>query len=226
MRDKRIADPRELLSRLPDGTVLLVGGFGDVGIPYGLLDAVRDGGARNLTLVSINAGRGDTGIAALIASGQVARIICTFPRTAGSVAFEQAYADGRIVLELVPMGTLVERLRAAGAGIPAFYTRVAAGTLLGEGKEVRAFGRRDCVLETALHGDVALVAADRADTFGNLTYRGTSRNLNPVIAQAARMTIAEVGACVALGEIEPDAIVTPGVYVDYVFVREASPCAG
>ena len=199
MRDKRVRDAAEAVADLADGAVLLVGGFGDGGIPFALLDAVRDAGARNLTVVSINAGSGGSGIAALIASGQVARMICTFPRTAGSVAFENAYAAGRIALELVPMGPLVERLRAAGAGIPAFYTAVAAGTELAKGKEARSFGGRDCVLETALGGDVALVAADRADTFGNLTYLGTSRNLNPVIAQAATLTIAEVAACVPPG---------------------------
>lgn len=224
MRDKRAGSAAEALAGLADGAVLLVGGFGDGGIPFTLLDAVRDGGARELTIVSINAGRGDTGIAALIASGQATRAICTFPRTAGSVAFEEAYAAGRIALELVPMGTLVERLRAAGAGIPAFYTAVSAGTELARGKEVRTFGGRDCVLETALHGDVALVAADRADSFGNLSYKGTSRNLNPVVAQAARLTVAEVRECLALGGIAPEEVVTPGVYVDRVVVRGAA-CA-
>lgn len=218
MRDKRVGSAAEAVAGIADGAVLLVGGFGDGGIPHALLGAVRDGGARNLTIVSINAGSGDMGIAALIASGQATRAICTFPRTAGSVAFEDAYAAGRIALELVPMGTLVERLRAAGAGIPAFYTAVAAGTDLAKGKEVRPFGGRDCVLETALHGDVALVAADKADSFGNLTYRGTSRNLNPVIAQAARLTVAEVTECVDVGALPSAEIVTPGVYVDRILV--------
>lgn len=200
--------------QLRDGATILVGGFGDSGIPFQLLDTVRDTGARDLTIVSINAGRGSEGIAALIDSGQCTRIICSFPRTAGSVAFERAYAAERIELELVPMGTLVERLRAGGAGISAFYTRVAAGTLLAEGKEVRLFDGVPNILETAIRGDIGLVRASRADTFGNLDYRGVARNLNPVVAKAARLTVAEVDEIVDPGAIDPAAVVTPGAYVD------------
>jgi 3-oxoacid CoA-transferase A subunit len=225
VRDKLCNGPAEALADLNDGATLLVGGFGDSGIPLTLLSAIRESGIRDLTIVSINAGRGNEGIAGLIAARQVRRIICTFPRTAGSVAFEEAYAEGRLLLDLVPMGTLVERLRAAGAGIPAFYTSVSAGTALAEGKETRNFAGRCCVLETALHGDVAIIAANRADRFGNLTYSGTARNLNPVLAKAARLSIAEVNECLPLGTLCPEEILTPGVYVDRLVLREASLCA-
>lgn len=185
-------------------------------MPFALLDAVHRRGFSDLTIVSINAGSGSTGIASLIDAGQVARMICSFPRTAGSVAFERAYLAKRIALELVPMGTLVERLRAGGAGIAAFYTRVAAGTALQAGKEVREFGGQLHVFEQAIRADVALIRADRADLLGNLTYRGVERNLNPVAAKAASLTVAEAREIVALGTIAPADVVTPSAYVDHV----------
>lgn len=210
----------EAVAHLQDGATVLVGGFGDSGIPFQLLDAVRQTNARDLTIVSINAGRADAGIAALIDSGQATRIICSFPRTAGSVAFERAYKAGKIALELVPMGTLVERLRAGGAGISAFYTRVAAGTLLGEGKDVREFDGVPNILETAIRGDLGLVRAACADGFGNLVYRGVARNLNPVVAKAGAITAVEVDEIVATGQIEPTMVATPGAYVDRIILRE------
>jgi 3-oxoadipate CoA-transferase alpha subunit len=210
------AKPLDALGALKDGTTIVVGGFGDSGIPFGLLDAVHALGTRGLTVISINAGRGSSGIAALISSGQVDRIICSFPRTAGSSVFEQSYLANRIALELVPMGTLVERLRAGAAGIPAFYTAVGVGTRLQDGKPVRDFNGQTHVLEFALRADLALIRAHRSDTFGNLTYRGVDRNLNPVAAKAARFTIAEVDEVVELGTIAPDTVVTPGLYVDRI----------
>lgn len=217
MARRDFADAAE---RLGDGATVLVGGFGDSGIPFQLLDMVRQTGARDLTIVSINAGRGDEGISGLINSGQCTRIICSFPRTAGSVAFERAYAAGRIELELVPMGTLVERLRAGGAGISAFYTRVAAGTLLARAKEVREFDGVPNILETAIRGDIGLVRANRADSFGNLDYRGVARNLNPVVAKAARLTVAEVDEILEPGAIDPAAVVTSGAYVDRLVLHK------
>ena len=216
LRSKTVASPIEALAGLSDGATLLVGGFGDAGIPHALLRAVLDVGCGDLTVVAINAGSGDVGIAALIASGLVRRMICSFPRTAGSVAFEEAYRASRIELELVAMGTLVERLRAGAGGIAGFYTRTGVGTLLCEGKEVRDFGGRPHLLEHAIRGDVALVRAHKADTFGNLTYRGADRNLNPVVAKAGTLTIAEVERIVPIGSIPPHEIVTPGAYVQKI----------
>lgn len=213
---KIVSNAQLALDGLCGGATVLVGGFGDSGIPFGLLHAVRDLGLRELTLVSINAGSGLEGIASLIAGGCVRRIVCSFPRTAGSVAFEAAYTEGTIELELVAMGTLVERIRAGGNGTAAFYTRTAADTLLAEAKEVRVFDGRPHVLETAIRGDVALIRAHKADAFGNLVYRGTDRNLNPVVAKAASRVIAEVDEVVPLGLISPEEVVTPGVYVDRV----------
>jgi 3-oxoadipate CoA-transferase alpha subunit len=202
-----------------DGSTILVGGFGDAGIPYMSLDALRRTGIRNLTLVSINAGAGSEGIAGLIAAGSVRRIVCSFPRTAGSVAFEAAYREGQIELELAAMGTLVERLRAGGGGIGGFYTRTGIGTLLAQGKDVRHIAGIPHIFEQAIKADVALVRAHLADPFGNLTYRGVERNLNPVVAKAGALTIAEVEEIVPLGAIPATVVVTPGVYVQRVFQR-------
>lgn len=212
--------PRQAVEGLCDGAVLLVGGFGDSGIPFGLLDAVYDNGARDLTVVSINAGSGLTGIARLIDGRRVGKIICSFPRTAGSVAFEAAYEARQIDLELVPMGTLVERLRAGGAGIAAFFTRVGAGTLLAKGKEMRTIGGQEHILETAIVGDFGLVRAARADAFGNLDYAGVARNLNPVVAKAARVAAVEVDE-LTTDFLVPDRIITPGVYIDRIVQRSA-----
>jgi 3-oxoadipate CoA-transferase alpha subunit len=205
----------EALGAVPDGSRIIVGGFGDRGIPFALLDGLSDLDVRHLTLISINAGRGRTGISRLISEGRVEKMICCFPRTAGSVAFEEAYAAGRIALELVPMGTLVARLQAGAAGNAAFYTPVGAGTELAAGKEVREFEGRAHVLELALRGDIGLVRAEHGDPFGNLLYRGTDRNLNPLAARASDRSVAEV-SLLQDRPLDPESVETPGLYVDRV----------
>ena len=215
MIDKRRADIHTMLEACPglhDGATVLVGGFGDAGVPLRLLEGLCALGLRDLTLVSNNAGAGDQGLAALLKTGAVRRIVCSFPRSAGSHVFEERYAAGQLELELVPQGTLAERLRAGGAGIPAFYTPTGFGTPLAEGKETRSFDGRGYVLEHALRGDVALIHAACGDRYGNLTYAKTARNFNPVMATAARTTLAEVRRCV--DALDPEAIATPGIYVD------------
>ena len=217
MIDKRRAGIREMLEACPglhDGATVLVGGFGDAGVPVQLVEALATLGLRDLTLVSNNAGAGDHGLAALLKTGAVRRIVCSFPRSAGSHVFESLFAAGKIELELVPQGTLAERLRAGGAGIPAFYTPTGYGTPLADGKETREFDGRGHVLELALRGDVALVHAACGDRFGNLTYAKTARNFNPVMATAAPTTLAEVRQLV--DAIEPEIVVTPGLYVTRV----------
>ena len=217
MIDKTVATAAAAVEGIADGSTVLVGGFGNPGVPLALLDALIAQGARELTVVSNHAGNGDTGLAALLAAGRVRKIVCSFPRHKDSHVFERLYQAGRIELELVPQGTMAERLRAAGAGIPAFYTPTGAGTALAAGKETREIDGRACVLEHALHGDVALVAADRADRWGNLVYRKAARNFGPVMATAARRTIAQVREVVPLGALDPEAIVTPGIYVSRVW---------
>jgi 3-oxoadipate CoA-transferase alpha subunit len=205
----------EAMNGVRDGATVLVGGFGSVGQPNALIEGLIEHGARHLTVVANNAGNApDTGLGKLIKLGRVARMICSFPR--GSVAFEELYRAGKIELEITPQGTLAERMRAAGAGIPAFYTPTAAGTKLADGKEQREIDGRTYVLEKALHGDVALVEAWRADRWGNLTYRATGRNFNPVMAMAGKLTIAQAQHIVELGEIDPEVIVTAGLFVDRV----------
>lgn len=199
---------------LRDGATVLIGGFGDAGVPERLIETVLDVGLRNLTLVSNNAGSGDYGLALLLKAGCVGKMICSFPRSAGSVIFEELYAAGKVDLEIVPQGTLAERIRAGGAGVPAFYTATAYGTPLAEGKETREFDGRNYVMEHAIHGDVALVHAREGDRWGNLTYAKTSRNFNPIMAMAASSTIAEVRGFVDM--IDPEVIVTPGIFVDRV----------
>ncbi len=216
MIDKIVPTLAEAIAGIADGATVLVGGFGHVGAPNALCEALAETSARGLVVVSNNAGGGEAGLARLLASGKVRRIICSHPRSPEGYVFRALFEAGRIELEIVPQGTLAERLRAAGAGIAAFYTPTAAGTLLAEGKETRAFGGRLHVLETALAADVALVAADRADRWGNLAYRRAGRNFNPVMATAARLTIAQVQSVVPLGGLDPDQIHTPGVYVDRV----------
>jgi 3-oxoadipate CoA-transferase alpha subunit len=218
MIDKRVKSFEEALAGIGDGAVVLVGGFGAVGQPNALIEAMAEiSTARDLTVVANNAGVGrDRGLAKLLGTGRVAKIVCSFPRSKGSVVFDELYDAGKLALELVPQGTLAERIRAAGAGIPAFYTATGYGTVLAEGKETRPFGDRMYVLEQALHGDVALVEAWQADRWGNLTYRTSGRNFNPVMATAAKLTIVQTQHLVELGELAPDAIVTPGVYVDRV----------
>tara|TARA_E500000318_G_scaffold107412_2_gene116657 strand:+ start:4728 stop:5411 length:684 start_codon:yes stop_codon:yes gene_type:complete len=207
----------DAVSGVKDGSTVLISGFGAAGVPTDLIHALLDQGARDLTVVSNNAGAGDRGLAALLKEGRVSRIVCSYPRSAGSVAFDELYAAGKIELELVPQGTLSERMRAAGAGIAAFYTPTSVGTQLAEGKEVREIDGREYVLEYALKGDVALVQAEKADRWGNLIYNKSARNFGPVMATAAELTIVEARQIVELGEIDPEIIVTPGVFVDRVF---------
>jgi 3-oxoadipate CoA-transferase alpha subunit len=201
---------------IADGSTILIGGFGGAGMPSALLGALIEQGAKNLTVVNNNAGNGDTGLAALIAAKQVRKIICSFPRQADSWHFDKAYRAGELELELVPQGTLAERIRAAGAGIGAFFTPTAFGTQLAEGKETRRIGDRDYVLEHPIHADYALIKADRGDRWGNLTYRMTARNFGPIMASAAKCTIAQVRETVELGQLDPEAVVTPGIFVKRV----------
>jgi 3-oxoadipate CoA-transferase alpha subunit len=211
-----LADADAAVADVPDGATVLIGGFGPAGQPIELIDALRRQGARDLTVVNNNAGNGDTGLAALLAAGQVRKIICSFPRQTDSWVFDGLYRDGRIELELVPQGNLAERLRAAGAGIGAFYCPTAVGTPLAEGKEHRTIDGRDYLLEFPIKGDYALIKAHRADGAGNLVYRKTARNFGPVMATAATTTVAQVGEVVPAGELDPEAVVTPGIYVDRV----------
>jgi 3-oxoadipate CoA-transferase alpha subunit len=219
--DKRVASVAEALAGVKDGSVVLLGGFGVVGQPQELLFGLIETGARDLTIVSNNAGFGSPALPKLFATGRVAKLLCSFPRPTPP-AFEELYRAGKIKLEVVPQGTIAERIRAAACGIPAFYTPTSVGTKLGEGKEVREFDGRLYVMERALHADVALIQAWRADRWGNLTYRGTGRNFNPVMAMAADLTVVQTRHMVELGELDPETIVTPGIFVDRV-VRVDSP---
>lgn len=215
MINKLVTTMAQAMNGIRDGATVLVGGFGAVGQPGALIDGLIEQGAGSLTVVANNAGNApDSGLGKLIALGRVARMICSFPR--GSPAFEQKYRAGKIALEITPQGTLAERLRAAGAGVPAFYTATAAGTKLAHGKETREIDGRIFVLEHALHGDVALVEAWRADRWGNLTYRATARNFNPVMAMAGKLTIVQTQHVAELGAIDPESIVTAGLFVDRV----------
>lgn len=210
------ADPDEAVTGIEDGATVLIGGFGMAGMPVQLIDALIRQGATDLTVVSNNAGNGDTGLAALLAAGRVRTVICSFPRQADSWVFDGLYRAGRIELEVVPQGTLAERMRAAGAGIGAFYCPTGVGTPLAEGKEVRELDGRTYVLEHPLRGDVALIGAHRADRMGNLVYRKTARNFGPVMATAASTVIAQVHEVVDVGAIDPEAVVTPSIYVDRI----------
>lgn len=216
MLDKRVRSLAEAVAGVRDGATVLIGGFGNAGIPVELIHALIDQGARDLTVVSNNAGSGRTDLAALLAAGRVRKIVCSYPKTSGSVAFEELYAAGRIELELVPQGTLTERIRAGGAGIGGFYTPTAVGTMLAEGKEVRRLDGRDYVLEKPIKGDVALVKAERADRWGNLVFHASARNFGPVMASAAAITAAQARAIVELGALDPEAIATPGIFVHRV----------
>ena len=216
MIDKRVASMADAMAGIKDGATVLLGGFGSVGQPSALVDGLIEHGARDLVVVNNNAGTGHTGLARLMELGRIRRIICSFPRSTGSVVFEELYKAGKIELEIVPQGTLAERMHAAGAGIPAFYTPTAAGTLLAHGKETREINGRTYVLEYALPGDVALIEAWEADRWGNLTYNKSGRNLNPVMAMAAKLTIAQVHHIADLGTLDPECIVTPGIFVDRV----------
>lgn len=221
MIDKIAASVADALAGVQDGATVLIGGFGTAGTPGELIDGLIAQGARELTLVCNNAGNGEHGVAALIKAGRVRKIICSFPRQADSHVFDAAYRSGKIELELVPQGNLAERMRAAGAGVGAFFTPTGFGTELaknadGSPKETRRINGRDHVLEYPIHGDVALVRAERGDRWGNLTYRMAARNFGPVMATAARFTVATVHEIVELGALDPEAVVTPGIYVNKV----------
>ncbi len=216
MIDKFVPTPAAALADVPDGATVMIGGFGPAGLPDELVEALIDQGAKDLTIVNNNAGNGDTGLAALLAAGRVRKIICSFPRQADSWHFDRLYRAGQIELELVPQGNLAERIRAAGAGIGAFFTPTGVGTELARGKETREIGGRMHVLEHPIHADVALIKAERGDRWGNLTYRMTARNFGPVMAMAARLTVATVHEVVELGALDPEAVVTPGLFVQRV----------
>ena len=209
-----LADPDEAVADIPDGATVLIGGFGPAGQPIELIDALRRHGAGDLTVVNNNAGNGDTGLAALLATGNVRKIICSFPRQTDSWVFDWLYRSGKIELELVPQGNLAERMRAAGAGIGAFFCPAGVGTPLAEGKEQRTIDGREYVLEYPIKADFALIKAHRGDEVGNLVYRKTARNFGPVMAAAATTTVAQVTEVLPAGGLDPEAVVTPGIYVD------------
>jgi 3-oxoadipate CoA-transferase alpha subunit len=206
----------EAVAGIADGATVLVGGFGMAGMPVALIDALIEQGASELTVVSNNAGNGDTGLAPRLAAGRVRKVMCSFPRQSDSYVFDDLYRAGKIELEVVPQGTLAERMRAAGAGIGAFFCPTGVGTPLAEGKETRTIDGRDYVLELPIRGDVALIGAHAGDPMGNLVYRKTARNFGPVMATAAATTIAQVTHVVDTGDLDPEAVVTPGIYVDRI----------
>ena len=212
--DKTIASPKEAVAGIGDGATVMIGGFGGSGAPIELIHALIDAGPKNLTVINNNTGNGHVGLAALIEQGQVARMICSFPRSADPKVFTELYLAGQIELELVPQGTLAERIRAGGAGIPAFYTPTSYGTDLAAGKPVAEFDGRSYVQERWLKADFALIKAETGDPMGNLTYRMAARNFNPLMAMAAKRTIAQVTRIVPLGSIDPEQVVTPGIFVD------------
>ncbi len=218
MIDKRVRSLADAVAGVKDGATVLCSGFGAVGEPVELLNALRETGVRGLVCVANNAGTGDEGLAGLIKDGRVRKIVCSFPRTTDPHCFEAAYKAGKIELEIVPQGTLSERIRAGAAGIGGFYVKTAAGTKLGEGKETREINGELFVLEKPIHGDIALCRADRADRWGNLTYRKSARNFNPVMAMAADLTAVQVREIVDLGVLDPEAVVTPGIFVDRIVV--------
>ncbi|WP_251445353.1 3-oxoacid CoA-transferase subunit A [Microbacterium sp. USTB-Y] len=216
MIDKRVSTAEEAVAGVADGATVMIGGFGRAGQPIELIDALIAQGAGDLTIVSNNAGNGDTGLAALLAERRVRKIICSFPRQSDSWVFDGLYRDGSIELELVPQGNLAERIRAAGAGIGAFFTPTGVGTLLAEGKETREIDGRIYALEYPIRADVALISARSADRWGNLVYRATARNFGPIMATAAARTVVQVDEFAELGTLDPESVVTPGVFVDRV----------
>jgi 3-oxoadipate CoA-transferase alpha subunit len=226
--DKIAESVASALADVRDGSTVLIGGFGTAGIPAELIDGLIAQGARDLTVVNNNAGNGDAGLAALLATGRVRKIICSFPRQADSYVFDNLDRSGKIELEIVPQGNLAERMRAAGAGIGAFFCPTAYGTELAKGKETREINGKHYVLEYPIQGDVALIKAERGDRWGNLTYRLSARNFGPVMAMAARQTIASVHEVVELGALDPEAIVTPGIFVSKIVKidRVATQAAG
>ncbi|WP_456300860.1 3-oxoacid CoA-transferase subunit A [Xanthobacter dioxanivorans] len=214
--DKTRPDTQSCVADIADGATILVGGFGGAGMPHELIDALIERAPRDLTIVSNNAGNGTKGLAALLAAGLVRKVVCSFPRQADSHVFDGLYRSGQLELELVPQGNLVERLRAGGAGIGAFFTPTGYGTPIADGKETRVIDGRGYVLEYPIKGDFALIKARQADRWGNLVYRKTARNFGPVMATAAKMTVAQVEEIVPLGSLDPEVIVTPGAFVDRV----------
>jgi len=216
MIDKTVPDAASAVADIPDGATVMIGGFGRAGQPVELIDALIAHGARDLTIINNNAGNGDTGLAALLATGGVRKIVCSFPRQSDSWVFDGLYREGRIELELVPQGNLAERIRAAGAGIGAFFCPTGVGTPLAEGKETRTIDGREYVLEFPLRADYALISGHRADRWGNVVYRKTARNFGPVMASAATSTIVQVDRLVPLGTLDPESVVTPGIFVDRV----------
>ena len=221
-----VADADQAVAGIADGSTVLIGGFGPAGQPVELIDALIRSGVKDLTVVNNNAGNGRVGLAALLASGQVSKIICSFPRQVDSYVFDELYRAGKVELELVPQGNLAERMRAAGAGIGAFFCPTGVGTPLTEGKERRTIGGRDYVLEYPIKGDVALIKAFRADTLGNLVYRKTARNFGPVMATAATITVVQVSEIVQPGGIDPEVVITPGIFVDRIVkIAGVSPLA-
>jgi 3-oxoadipate CoA-transferase alpha subunit len=228
MIDKQVASVADAVAGTPDGATVMIGGFGGAGQPNELIDALIAQGAKDLVIVNNNAGNGETGLAALLKAGRVRKIICSFPRQADSQVFDGLYRSGNLELELVPQGNLAERIRAAGAGIGGFFTPTGYGTDLAKGKETREIGGRMYVLESPIHADLALIKAERGDRWGNLTYRKTARNFGPIMAMAAKVTVASVHEFVALGELDPEHIVTPGIFVQRVvkIARTATAAAG
>jgi 3-oxoadipate CoA-transferase alpha subunit len=216
MINKIVQSMADAMAGIKDGSTVLVGGFGAVGQPNALIDGLIEQGATDLTVAANNAGVGHIGLARLMELGRVRKIICSFPRSSDPVVFEGLYRAGKIELEIVPQGTLAERMRAAGAGVPAFFTATGVGTKMGMGKEAREFDGRSYVMERSLPGDVALVEAWEADRWGNLTFRESGRNFNPVMAMAAKLTVVQTQHLRELGEINPDHVVTPGIFVDRV----------
>ena len=216
MINKLFESAESALQDIPDGATVMIGGFGGAGQPAELIDALIAQGARDLTIVNNNAGNGETGLAALLKAGKVRKIICSFPRQADSQVFDGLYRAGKLELELVPQGNLAERIRAAGAGIGGFFTPTGYGTELAKGKETRQIDGRMYVLESPIHADVALIKAERGDRWGNLTYRKTARNFGPIMAMAAKLTVASVHEVVELGELDPENIITPGIFVQRV----------
>ena len=228
MIDKQVASVADAVAGTPDGATVMIGGFGGAGQPNELIDALIAQGAQDLVIVNNNAGNGETGLAALLKAGRVRKIICSFPRQADSQVFDGLYRSGKLERELVPQGNLAERIRAAGAGIGGFFTPTGYGTDLAKGKETREIGGRMYVLESPIHAVLALIKAERGDRWGNLTYRKAARNFGPIMAMAAKRTVASVHEFVALGELDPEHIVTPGIFVQRVvkIARTATAAAG